>query len=132
MLDGQSVVTKRVSCATFFVVGLLCDFSFVSSPHSIQRADPMVQVDYVLVVDWDTGASKTDNQFCASPRGTACCRTRTGLFGSGFDSLSRYAFSLFRTPTYDLLRFGSSVCRRNERLWNDRCWPAKLTLAKHR
>jgi len=41
-----------------FVVGrrtarLLCDFSFVSvsSPHSMQRADPMVQVDYVLVDD---------------------------------------------------------------------------------
>ena len=39
------------SRATFFVVGLPCDFSFASSPHWIQRADPMVQVDYVLVVE---------------------------------------------------------------------------------
>ena len=41
----------------FFVwadtAGLLFGFSFVSvsSPHSIQRADPMGQVDYVLVVE---------------------------------------------------------------------------------
>src|SRR5215831_11528622 len=52
---------------TFFVwtdtARLLCGFSFVSvsSPHSIQRADPTVQVDYVLVVEWDIRASKTDN-----------------------------------------------------------------------
>jgi hypothetical protein len=43
--------------ATFIVwtdtARLLCGFSFVSvsSPHSIQRADPTVQVDYVLVVE---------------------------------------------------------------------------------
>src|SRR5215472_15343573 len=55
------------SRATFFVwtdtARLLCGFSFVSvsSPHSIQRADPTVQVDYVLVVEWDIRASKTDN-----------------------------------------------------------------------
>jgi hypothetical protein len=48
---------KRVSCDVFLVgrrtVRLLCGFSFVSvsSPRSIQRADPMVQVGYLLVVE---------------------------------------------------------------------------------
>jgi hypothetical protein len=53
----MSVETKTGG-ATFFMVGrrtvrLLCGFSFVSvsSPHSIQRADPTVQVDYMLVVE---------------------------------------------------------------------------------
>jgi len=74
-LRGIAVENKTGLVRGLFVVGcrtarLLCDFSFVSvsSPDSIQRADPVVQVDYVLVVEYDIRASKTDNLFCPSPR----------------------------------------------------------------
>jgi hypothetical protein len=115
--------------------GLLCDFSLVSvsSPHSIQRADPMLQVDYVLVVEWDIRASKTDNLFCPSPQGAVCCRT--GWFGSGFDSLPATLSHYLRRQTTmfgDFPRSRRSVLAQecsfrprlgataslNERLWN--------------
>jgi hypothetical protein len=63
--------TKRILCDVFsnrtshgwIAVRLFlcfCIFVYASSPHSIQRADPMVQGDYVLVVEQDIRASKTD------------------------------------------------------------------------
>ena len=87
--------TKRVSCDVFCVTDaarLLCGFClvFVSSSDSIQRADPMVQVDYVLIVEKDIRASKTDTLFCSSPRGTS---------GRGFDSLPRDAAPQFPRQT---------------------------------
>ena len=74
--ENKTGLVRRF-CVRIAVRRLLCVFT-----HSIQRADPTVQVDDVRVVEPDMKASKTDNRFRLSPRGTACCRTRTGLFGS--------------------------------------------------
>ena len=63
------------SRATFFCrpprgrIAVRLFLASVSSPHSKQRADPMVQVDYVLIVEKDIRASKTDNLFCSVAAG---------------------------------------------------------------
>jgi hypothetical protein len=44
MLRGQ-IAVRLFLCFCIFA------FVYASSPHSIQRADPMVQVDYVFVVE---------------------------------------------------------------------------------
>jgi hypothetical protein len=82
-------------------VRLLCGFSFVSvsSPHSIQRADPMVPADYVAVVEQDIAASKTDNLFCPLPQGTLAAEPEPDCSGRGLDSL----------PGYQRLRFYSLI-----------------------
>src|SRR5882757_645725 len=103
MLDGQSVVTKRVSCDVFCGRIAVRLFLCISTPiDTTRRSDGTGRL--VLVVDWDTGASKTDNLFCASPQGTAWCRIRTGLFGSGV----RFAPPLrLLTISYANLRFAA-------------------------
>lgn len=61
-------------------------------------ADPMIQTNYPLVVGYDIGASETDNLFPSS-QGTACCRTGTGLFGSGVRSPSYHGLRFLRQTT---------------------------------
>jgi hypothetical protein len=56
----------------------------------------MVQVDYVLVVEWDIRASKTDNLFCASPQGALLLQNQNRMVWVG----ARFYFSryLLRQP----------------------------------
>jgi hypothetical protein len=101
---------KRVSCDGFcgrtsYGRIALRGFSFVSvsSPRSIRRADPMVQVDYLLVVESNIGASKTDDLLSAVARVPLSAEPESDCL-SRLNSLARCAFSLVPTLTYDFLR----------------------------
>ena len=95
--ENKTGLVRRFCC----IAGLLRGFSLVSvsSLHSIQRADPMAQVDQVLVVEQDITASKTDNLPCRS-RSVPAVESRIRIGGSNRSAATTGYDFLCQTMTF--------------------------------
>ena len=106
MLDSQSsqlillgkspflLLHSERRSAALIELRLLCALSFVSAPsrYEIRRADQLVQVDYMPVVELDIRASKTDIRSARRRRVPLAAEPEPDCSGRGFGSLPRYAF----------------------------------------